>query len=85
MSHTHLTLEERVSIEIFVSMGMSCREMARRLGRSHSIVSRELCRNAGSAKKGYRAQSAERACPQKTKESKALPLYESTRTGCLGR
>ena len=85
MSHTHLTLEERVSIEIFVSMGMSCREMARRLGRSHSTVSRELCRNAGSAKKGYRAQSAERACPQKTKESKALPLYESARIACLGR
>ena len=36
MSHTHLTLEERIRIEIFVSMGMSCREMARRLGRSHS-------------------------------------------------
>ena len=57
MSHSHLTLEERVSIEIFVSMGLSCREMARRLGRSHSTVSRELRRNAGSAKKGYRAQS----------------------------
>ena len=59
MSHTHLTLEERVSIEIFVSMGMSCREMARRLGRSHSTLSRELRRNAGSAKKVIvrRAQS----------------------------
>ena len=85
MSHTHLTLEERVSIEIFVSMGMSCREMARRLGRSHSTVSRELRRNAGSAKKGYRAQSAERACPQKAKETKALPLYAPSRTDHLGR
>ena len=56
MSHSHLTLEERVSIEIFVSMGMSCREMARRLGRSHSTVSRELRRNAGSAKKDYDAE-----------------------------
>ena len=52
MSHTHLTLEERISIEIFVSMGMSCREMARRLGRSHSTLSRELRRNVGSAKRG---------------------------------
>ena len=67
MSHTHLTLEERVSIEIFVSMGMSCREMARRLGRSHSTVSRELRRNAGSAKKGYRAQSAERRAHKRRK------------------
>ena len=87
MSHTHLTLEERIRIEIFVSMGLSCREMARRLGRSHSTVSRELRRNAGSAKKGYRAQSAERraACPQKAKESKALPLYAPSRTDHLGR
>ena len=38
MSHSHLTLEERISIEIFVSMGLSCREMARRLGRSHSTL-----------------------------------------------
>ena len=57
MSHSQLTLEERVSIELFVSMGMSCREMARRLGRSHSTLSRELRRNVGSAKRGYRAQS----------------------------
>ena len=85
MSHTHLTLEERVSIEIFVSMGLSCREMARRLGRSHSTLSRELRRNVGSAKRGYRAQSAERACPETTKESKALPLYESARIDRLGR
>ena len=60
MSHSHLTLEERVSIEIFVSMGLSCREMARRLGRSHSTLSRELRRNVGSAKRGYCAQSAEK-------------------------
>ena len=70
MSHTHLTLEERVSIEIFVSMGMSCREMARRLGRSHSTVSRELRRNAGSAKKGYRAQSAERRAHKRRKRAR---------------
>ena len=60
MSHSHLTLEERISIELFVSMGLSCREMARRLGRSHSTLSRELRRNVGSAKRGYCAQSAER-------------------------
>ena len=67
MSHSHLTLEERISIEIFVSMGLSCREMARRLGRSHSTLSRELRRNSRFAKRGYRAQSGGAACPQKTK------------------
>ena len=85
MSHSHLTLEERIRIEIFVSMGLSCREMARCLGRSHSTPSRELRRNSRSAKRGYCAQSAERACPEKTKESKALPLYESARIDRLGR
>ena len=57
MSHSHLTLEERIRIEIFVSMGLSCREMARRLGRSHSTLSRELRGNSRSAKRGYCAQS----------------------------
>ena len=47
MSHSHLALEERIRIELFVSMGLSCREMARRLGRSHSTLSRELRRNVG--------------------------------------
>ena len=41
MSHSHLTLDERIRIEVFVSMGLSCREMARRLGRSHSTLSQE--------------------------------------------
>ena len=71
MSHSHLTLEERIRIEIFVSMGLSCREMARRLGRSHSTLSRELRGNSRSAKRSYCAQSAERRAHKKAKESKA--------------
>ena len=70
MSHSHLTLEERIRIEIFVSMGLSCREMARRLGRSHSTLSRELRRNVGSAKRGYRAQSAERRAHKRRKRAR---------------
>ena len=70
MSHSHLTLEERISIEIFVSMGLSCREMARRLGRSHSTVSLELRRNSRSAKRGYRAQSAERRARKRRKRAR---------------
>ena len=70
MSHTHLTLEERIRIELFVSMGLSCREMARRLGRSHSTLSRELRRNVGSAKRGYRAQSAERRAHKRRKRAR---------------
>ena len=38
-------------------MNLSCREMARHLGRSHSTLSRELRRNSKPAKRGYCAQS----------------------------
>lgn len=57
MSYTHLTLEDRIGIELFVGMGMSCREIAARLGRSHTTVSRELRRTFSS---GYRSQTAQR-------------------------
>ena len=82
MSHSHLTLEERIRIELFVSMGMSCREMARRLGRSHSTLSRELRRNVALQNEAIVRRAA---CPEKTKETRALPLYESARTACLGQ
>ena len=73
MSHSHLALEERISIEIFVSMGLSCREMARRLGRSHSTLSRELRGNSRSAKRGYCAQSAERRAHKRRKRARQVP------------
>ncbi|WP_151192248.1 helix-turn-helix domain-containing protein [Desulfomicrobium orale] len=38
--------EERIGIEVFVSMGMSCREIAKCLDRSHPSIFRELRRNA---------------------------------------
>ena len=65
MSHSHLILEERLVIELFVHMGMSCREIAMHLGRSHTTISRELRRN--SSKSGYRAQTADRRA-QKRRE-----------------
>ena len=65
MSHTHLTLEERIVIEVFVQMGMTCREIATYLGRSHTTVSRELRRN--SSKSGYRAQTANRRAQTRRK------------------
>ena len=65
MSHVHLTLEERIVIELFVHMGMTCREIATCLGRSHTTISRELRRN--SSKSGYRAQTAERRAQKRRK------------------
>lgn len=58
MSHQHLTPEERFAIELFLGLGMSSREMAVCLRRSHTTISRELRRN-GSAS-GYRSQTAQK-------------------------
>ncbi|NJC87731.1 MAG: helix-turn-helix domain-containing protein [Desulfuromonas sp.] len=59
MSHVHLTSEERFAIELFLDLGMSCREMAVSLSRSHTTISRELRRN--SSVSGYRHQTAQRS------------------------
>lgn len=58
MSHQHLTAEERIAIGLFLSLGMTRREMAACLGRSHSTVTRELQRNSSAS--GYRASTAQK-------------------------
>ena len=45
MSHTHLSLQERYVISHLSVAGFSRREIARRINRHHSTVSRELRRN----------------------------------------
>ena len=46
MSYTHLTISERSKIETYVELGYSLREIASRLKRSPSTISRELRRHA---------------------------------------
>lgn len=46
MSYTHLSARERLGLFYMHQYGYSLREIARRLGRSHSTLSRELKRNA---------------------------------------
>lgn len=46
MSYTHLTISERSKIETYVELGFSLREIASRLKRSPSTISRELRRHA---------------------------------------
>ncbi len=43
----HLSCDERVQIEIMISVGLSLRQIAKRLGRSVSAISWELRRNHG--------------------------------------
>ncbi|MDO8657122.1 MAG: helix-turn-helix domain-containing protein, partial [Candidatus Levybacteria bacterium] len=45
MRYKHFSLEERERIFAFKQEGLSLREIAKRLGRSHTSLSRELRRN----------------------------------------
>lgn len=45
MSYTHLTINERIRIEIFSLFGFSTRFIAKILNRHHSTIARELSRN----------------------------------------
>jgi IS30 family transposase len=80
MSHTHFIAEERFAIELFLGLGMSCREIAVSLERRHTSISREVRRN-GSAS-GYRAQTAQkreaarRALPRHYRHQHVEPLLE---------
>jgi IS30 family transposase len=51
-NHRHLTLDERRSIERMLAGDNSLSEIARRLGRSKSTISRELLRNSGVKRTG---------------------------------
>lgn len=53
-----LTIEEREEIAVGRARGEGVRQIARRLGRSPSVVSREIRRN--SSQRGYRAATAHR-------------------------
>lgn len=45
MSYTHLTISERLKIETYLELGYSVREIAKRMKRSPSTISREIRRH----------------------------------------
>jgi IS30 family transposase len=51
--YQHLNVTEREEINIFRAKGQSLREIAKKLGRSHTTLSRELRRNAPPIRQGY--------------------------------
>lgn len=59
LSGRSLTFEERQEIMLWKAQHLSIREIGRRLGRSHSTISRELRRNV-MPRNGYRATAAHR-------------------------
>lgn len=85
MSYTHLALRDRYVIDHLVHYGLSIREIARRLNRHHSSISRELQRN--SSYFGYWDERAEERVAarkrtprhQRRKSNKRLVRYVETR------
>lgn len=41
MLHSHLTMEERIGIAVFMHMSMSCRKIAAYTGRGHTFIFQE--------------------------------------------
>jgi IS30 family transposase len=67
-----LSMAEREEISRGVAAGASCRQIAARLGRAPSTVSRELARNGGRHR--YRAQAADAAALRRAQRPKAAKL-----------
>jgi IS30 family transposase len=65
-------MAEREEISRGVAAGVSCRQVAARLGRAPSTVSRELARNGGRHR--YRAQAADAAAFGRAQRPKAAKL-----------
>ena len=93
-SGRYLSLAEREEIAILRAQGLGVRELARRLGRAASTLSRELRRNASTAGGGrvtYRAvaaqwyaeRAARRPKPSRLAVNKALRTYVQDRLAGL--
>jgi transposase, IS30 family len=76
LSGRYLSLVEREEIAILRATGCGVREIARRIGRAASTVSRELRRNAATAGGGfgYRATTAQWHAQRRSRRPKAAKL-----------
>ena len=72
-----LSMAEREEISRGVAAGEPCRQIAARLGRAPSTVSRELTRNGGRHR--YRAQAADAAAFGRAQRPKAAKLVAQPR------
>jgi len=74
---------DREEIALGISAGDTYTVIAQRIGRHHSTVSREVCRNGGRRK--YRATAANKATAERAKRPKELKLDGGTVLGDLVR
>ena len=75
MPGERLTYEERERIAAGVAQGHSYAEIARRIGRPASTVSREIARNGGARR--YRANLAQQATQWRSRRRKPYPTTET--------
>lgn len=80
-SSKHLSLTEREEISRGLSAQLSIREIARRLNRSASTISREVSRNGGRLK--YRAVSADKSAWFHARRPKSCKLASNARLNKL--
>ncbi|MGG2465735.1 helix-turn-helix domain-containing protein [Streptomyces sp. RGM 3693] len=71
MPGDRLTYEERQRVAAGLAAGLGCAEIARRLGRPGSTISREVARNGGA--RGYRANQAQQATKWRARRRKPHP------------
>jgi IS30 family transposase len=70
----YLSLAEREEIAVGLAAGLSCREIARRLGRQASTVSREIARNSTRGRYRYRAVAAQVRAEERARRPKPAKL-----------
>ena len=81
-SYTHFTTEERESLLRFQAQGLKQGEIARRLNRSRSSISRELRRNTKTGK-GYSAFAADEMYRQRQKKCVRKKLLDDPKRKAL--
>ena len=69
-----LSYKERLIIESEVSAGCGVRDIARLLGRNHSVISRELTPDKDQGKLPYSAKRAEMRCERKARHGRKRKL-----------
>ncbi|MEI7903485.1 MAG: IS30 family transposase [bacterium] len=83
MAYKRVTGEERRLVYSWRRAGCGVREMARRLGRAASSISRELLRNRG--QRGYRSKQAHWQATEKAKRPGARRFTEAVRVDAEAR
>lgn len=76
MPGARLTHEDRQRIAVWLTEGLAYAEIARRLGKPTSTISREVARNGGPGR--YRADRAQRATSRRARRPKPTKAAEST-------